>query len=394
MSAAVFLLGGEMSFLYDGTAKKDAVDHMLILCVVLLTGAGLAFLYSASYAFAERWFDTRWHFVVRQAGLAFLGFIFFAVIKNINIESVRKIIMPLVVSTAFLCALTHIPVLGLTINGAARWLRIGSWSFQPSEIVKFVLPLYLAHIFDKKKDKLDSFLNGILPPTLVTTMFFALILLQNNFSTALFIALNALIIFFLAGIRIRYFVGALAILLPVSSLLVFTREHRLRRVISFLWPEWEPLDANFQVNASVLTISSGGFWGKGLGQGTRKIASVPEIHSDFIFASYSEEGGFIGVVIFILLFAAFAWRGYKAAMKSDSAFRRLLAAGMVTMLVTQMLMNIAVVAGVIPATGVPLPFFSAGGSSLLITLVMSGIIVNISRGAHLMPPAANNEDYE
>jgi cell division protein FtsW len=383
-----------MSFLYDGTAKKDAVDHTLILCVVLLTGAGLAFLYSASYAFAERWFDTRWHFVVRQAGLAFLGFIFFAVINNIKIELVRKIIMPLVVSTALLCALTHVPVLGLTINGAARWLRIGSWSFQPSEIVKFVLPLYLAHIFDKKKDNLDSFVNGILPPTLVTAMFFALILLQNNFSTALFIALNALIIFFLAGIRIRYFVGALAILLPVSSLLVFTREHRLRRVISFLWPEWEPLDANFQVNASVLTISSGGFWGKGLGQGTRKIASVPEIHSDFIFASYSEEGGFIGVVIFILLFAAFAWRGYRAAMKSDSAFRRLLAAGMVTMLVTQMLMNIAVVAGVIPATGVPLPFFSAGGSSLLITLVMSGIIVNISRGAHLMPPAADSENYE
>jgi cell division protein FtsW len=376
-----------MSFLYDGTAKKDAVDHMLILCVVLLTGAGLAFLYSASYAFAERWFDTRWHFVVRQAALAFLGFIFFAVIKNINIESVRKIIMPLVVGTALLCALTHAPVVGLTINGAARWLRIGSWSFQPSEIVKFVLPLYLAHIFDKKKDKLDSFLNGILPPTLVTTMFFALILLQNNFSTALFIALNALLIFFLAGIRIRYFAGALAILIPVSSLLVFTKEHRLRRVLSFLWPEWEPLNANFQVNASVLTIASGGFWGKGLGQGTRKIASVPEIHSDFIFASYSEEGGFIGVVIFVLVFAAFAWRGYRAAMKADGAFCRLLAAGMVTMLITQMLMNIAVVAGVIPATGVPLPFFSAGGSSLLITLIMSGIIVNISRRAHLAPAA-------
>ncbi|MDR2795597.1 MAG: putative lipid II flippase FtsW [Spirochaetaceae bacterium] len=369
-----------MGFSVDGAGKKAVFDHALVVCIVLLTGAGLVMLYSASYAFAENWYNgDRWHFVSRQSVFAAFGFVFFVIAVNINLETLRGSIKFLVMVAIILCCLTFVPGIGLNINGASRWIGIGGFSFQPSEFVKLVLPLYLAHIFDKKKEKMDMFASGILPPTLITALFFTLILLQNNFSTAIFIASNALFVFFLAGVKKRYFVSASLIFLPVSFLLVLTKEHRLRRLISFIWPEWEPLGAGYQTQASVVTVRSGGFWGKGIGLGTRKIESVPEIQSDFIFSAFSEEGGFIGVVIFILVFAFFAWRGYRAALRSDGMFKRLLACGMVNMIVTQALLNIAVVSGAVPATGVPLPFFSAGGSSLLITLIMSGIVVNVSR---------------
>jgi cell division protein FtsW len=366
-------------FAVEGAKKKGSWDHALILSIVLLTGAGLVTLYSASASFAQRFFNDRWYFVIRQSILAAFGLFFFILIIHIRLDTVRKWIGPLVIGTIILCFLPFVPFIGGTINGASRWIRIGGRSFQPSELVKLVLPIYLAHLFDKKKDNLAVFSKGILPPTCITALFFTLIYLQNNFSTALFVALNALVIFFLAGIKMRYFLSATVILMPISFLLVLTKEHRLRRFISFIWPEWEPLGAGYQVNASVLTIRSGGFWGKGLGQGTRKIASVPEIHSDFIFSAFSEEGGFIGVVLFLLIFLIFAWRGYHVALRSNDTFKRLLTCGLVTTVVTQMLLNIAVVSASLPATGVPLPFFSAGGSSLFITLVICAFIVNVSR---------------
>jgi cell division protein FtsW len=224
-------------------------------------------------------------------------------------------------------------------------------------------------------------------------LFFILIYLQNNFSTALFIAVNALVIFFLAGVRLRYFFAAIVMLLPLSSLLILTREHRLRRLISFIRPEWEPQGAGFQVRASLLTIMSGGALGKGIGQGTRKIASVPEIHSDFIFSAFAEESGFLGVLFMFILFGVFAFQGYRAALRADTAFRRLLAYGLVTSVVSQALMNVAVVSGVLPATGVPLPFFSAGGSSLATTLIMAGLIVNVSSHNPADSITADNPDF-
>jgi cell division protein FtsW len=271
-----------------------------------------------------------------------------------------------------------VPVIGVTKNGASRWIHIGSWTYQPSELVKLVLPLYLAHIFDKRKDNLHSF-AGILPPVVVTVVFFVLIYLQNNFSMAVFIALNALVLFFLAGVKTSYFIGTAVMIAPISLLLILTKEHRLRRVLSFIWPDWEPLGSGYQVRSSLATIRSGGFWGKGIGQGTRKIASVPEIQSDFIFASYAEEAGFIGIILFVVLIAVFMQRTFDCALKTADTFKRLLAIGLGTMILSQSLVNIAVVSGTIPATGIPLPFFSAGGSSLTTTLVMAGLIANIGK---------------
>ncbi|MDR0624571.1 MAG: putative lipid II flippase FtsW [Treponema sp.] len=360
---------------------KTREDHVLAASILLLTGLGLVTLYSSSYAFGERFFGDGLYFISRQLVLALAGLLLFFLASRISLNFLRRWVKPMVLGTAILCALTFVPGIGVSKNGASRWIHLGNWTYQPSELVKLALPLYLAHIFDKKQDVIDSFKSGLLPPVLITALFFILIYVQNNFSTAVFIAVNALAIFFLAGVRLRYFFAAVVMLLPLSSLLILTKEHRLRRLISFIWPEWEPQGAGYQVRSSLLTIVSGGFWGKGIGQGTRKIASVPEIHSDFIFSAFAEEMGFLGILLFFALFAVFAFRGYRGGLRAGSMFKRLLACGLVTVIVSQALLNVAVVSGFLPATGIPLPFFSAGGSSLATTLVMTGLIVNVCRGS-------------
>jgi cell division protein FtsW len=358
--------------------QSQKTVHLFYFCVIMLFGVGLVTLYSSSYAFAQRFFLDGNYFIFRQIIFGAAGIVLFFVFSRISLSFLRKYILLLLAFSALLCVLPLIPGIGVERYGASRWIEIGSFSYQPSEMVKFVLPLYLAHLLDKKEGNIDDFYTGVLPPVLVTGIFFVLIYVQNNFSTAVFIVFNALVIFFLAGMRYRYFIASIVIIVPISALLVFTKEHRVRRLVSFIKPEWDPMGAGFQVNASREAIVSGGFWGKGLGEGTRKLASIPEIHSDFIFSAYAEETGFIGIILFFIMFSAFAILGYRAAMRSDTVFGRLLASALTTMIVSQALLNVAVVSGALPATGIPLPFFSAGGSSLITTLICAGLIANVA----------------
>jgi len=365
---------------FDAQRAQDTrTVHLFYFCVILLLGTGLVTLYSASFAFAARFFHDGNYFIIRQLIFAGVGVIAFFVFSRVKLETLRKFILPFVIIAAFLCILTLVPGIGIERYGASRWIEVGSLSYQPSEMVKFILPLYLAHLLDKKASNLDKFSSGFLPPVVVTGFFFGLIYMQNNFSTAVFILFNAMIIFFLAGMRFRYFFTAVALIVPISALLIFTKEHRVRRLVSFLRPEWDPMGAGFQVNASRDAIVSSGFFGKGIGEGTRKVGSIPEIHSDFIFSAYVEETGFIGILLFFALFVIFAVLGYRAALNSKTVFGRLLAAGLTTMIASQALLNTAVVSGALPATGIPLPFFSAGGSSLITTLICAGLISNIAR---------------
>ena len=361
------------------TNIKPRTDILLVASVILLTGLGLVTLYSSSYAYAELFFGSKLYFIKRQLIYGSIGITLFIAAAHINLDIIRKAAFPLIIVSLVLCILTFVPGIGLERNGASRWILIGSRPYQPSEMVKLALPLYLAYLFDKKQDNLNTFKSGVLPQVLVTAVFFILIHRQNNFSTAVFIAINALVIFFLAGIRLRYFIAAAFLFIPLSAVLLLTKEHRVRRLISFIQPQWDPQGAGYQVRQSINTISSGGFWGRGIGQGVRKISSVPEVYADFIFSAYSEEAGYIGVLLFVILLAVFAVRGYKGAFYADTMFKRLLAASLVTTIISQALLNIAVVSGSLPATGVPLPFFSAGGSSLVTTLICAGLIVNIAR---------------
>jgi cell division protein FtsW len=368
-------------FKAERSPRLAGENHLLIACVFLLTGLGLVTLYSSSYAVAGRLFqEGGLYFISRQIRAAALGLGLFFLASRVGLKGLRKLALPLALFAIILCALTLVPGIGDTRNGASRWIKLpGGMTFQPSELAKLALPLYLAHFFDKKQDSLDALATGVLPPVLITAAFFVLIYLQNNFSTAVFIAVNGLIVFFLAGLGLRFFFTSIIMVLPVLGLLILSREHRLRRLISLIRPDWDPQGAGYQAGSSIRAIASGAFWGKGLGQGTRKIASIPEVHSDFIFSAFAEESGFAGVFVVFVLFGIFAYLGYRGALRSAEAFKRLLACGLVTMIVSQFMVNTAVVSGILPVTGLPLPFFSAGGSSLIITLIMAGIVVNVCR---------------
>jgi len=365
----------------EKTQSRKTQIHLFYFCVILLLGTGLVTLYSASYAFAQRFKSDGNYFIVRQLFFSAAGLAAFFIISRVSLELIRKIIFPLLITAASLCLLAIVPGIGVERYGASRWIEVASVSYQPSEMVKFALPLYLAHTLDKKQENLSSFYSSLLTPVIITGFFFCLICVQNNFSTAVFIVFNAMIIFFLAGIRYRYFIAAVVMIIPVSVLLIFTREHRVWRLVSFIKPELDPLGAGFQVSASQNAIISSGFWGKGLGEGTRKIASIPLIQSDFVFSAYVEEAGFLGILLFFALFILFAVLGYRAALKCETLFKRLLAAGLTTMVVSQAFLNTAVVSGALPVTGIPLPFFSAGGSSLLTTLICAGLIANVARNS-------------
>jgi cell division protein FtsW len=299
-----------------------------------------------------------------------------------------KIVTLLVLFTICANLLPFIPFFWKTNHkqgiDAMRWIAIrGSGgdivSFQPSELIKITLPLYLAYILDKNRERLNTFLYGPLPPTVITFIFCVLVLRQSNFSEAVFIMLSSMVICFIAGIRLRWFAVALAAIVPVFYALTFgNKEGRwYQRIASFISRAESPPDLKTQIDFSLDAIRSGGFWGKGIGQGSLKIR-MPEVHGDFVFASYAEESGFLGVLFYLVLIGIFAWIGYLSAWKNPNRFCMVLTFGLVTTIVIQTLLNIAVVVNFIPTTGIPLPFVSSGGSSLLITLTAAALLVNMT----------------
>jgi cell division protein FtsW len=291
----------------------------------------------------------------------------------------RSAVPPLVLASFVLLLLPFVPGVGPSIMGARRWIFFGDLSFQPSELAKLATILYVSALLSKKQDRLDDAINGILPPLIVVLVFSGLILAQNNFSTAAFLFLVALSIFFVANVRLAHLGLIASILLPLALMMLFTREYRLERILAFLDPMRDPTGSSFQVLQARSALASGGLWGRGLGLGTRKLGPLPEAHSDFIFAVVGEELGLLGMLGVLFLYVLLALRGYSIAMSATDPFARYVAFGVTTAILFQGLLNMAVVCGLAPATGVPLPFFSNGGSSMLVSLVMVGLLINVSR---------------
>jgi cell division protein FtsW len=271
--------------------------------------------------------------------------------------------------------LTFVPGIGEPVQGARRWLFIFGVSIQPSELVKLALVMYLASIFSKKRERINDALNALLPPLLIVAVFVALTYMQNDFSTAFFILIVSLAMFLVAQVRMLHLLLLSVLVVPLGGVLLFTKTHRVRRLMAFLNPLADPRGSGYQVIASQTALSGGGFWGKGI----KKLGGLPEAHSDFIFAVVGEESGFVGAVFVLLLFVLFAWRGYGIAFRGTDSFHRYLAFGLTTEVFLQAVLNIAVVAGLLPATGIPLPFFSSGGSSMLVSLTTCGLLINLSK---------------
>lgn len=356
-------------------------DMTLLLLILLVLGVGLSTLFSASYYYGGKRFDEPYHFFIRQLGFVGIGAILAFLASRVPMDWLMRQIPVLLVVSFLLMVATFVPGIKQSIMGANRWIIISGFSFQPSELVKLTLILYLSSILAKKSERLDDVVNSIIPPLLVVIGFTSLIYLQNDFSTAFFVLMVAMVLFFLAGMKIRYFSLLFLMVMPMAGMLIFTKEHRVRRLIAFIDPTSDPVGAGYQVIAAQDAIKAGHFWGNGLGRSVEKLGGLPEAHSDFIFAVFAEELGFLGVLFAIALFIALALKGYSLAMSyaETDRFAFLLAFGLTSCIVFQAFINMAVVAGMLPATGLPLPYFSHGGSSMVISLVMAGLLLNLAR---------------
>jgi cell division protein FtsW len=362
-------------------------DYILLALILLLTLLGLVILYSASYLFASNQvgrFKDGWAPLISNLTVCLMMIVLFPVFALINLDFLKKawVIFLLIVITIAFNLLPFIERFQISSNKdtAMRWVNLGFTSFQPSELIKFVLPLYLAYILDKNNDKLNKFVYGPLPPLIVTFVFCFLVFRQSNLSDTILIALLSFIVCFVAGIQLRWFALAIAILVPLGYKLTYGDKSGrwYQRIESYFSVEGPLEGLKRQIDFSMEAIQSGGFLGKGIGQGLLK-TRVPEVHGDFVFASFVEESGFLGVLLYFILFGAFAFICYRIALRNNDRFAQLFAFGLVTWIVIQTLVNIAVVAKVVPTTGVPLPFVSSGGSSLLVTLVSAALLVNITR---------------
>lgn len=367
------------AFMTEKNKTPEKIDIPFVLLVILLCGIGLTTLYSGSSGYADRIFGDPLYFVKRQLINLLIGIVALLVFSAVNLEGVRKILPKIIVVTIIISLLPFIPGVGVNKNGATRWIGIGSSTFQPSELIKMMVVFYLANIFAKKHDRLEEPGVSVYPAAIMSLFFVGIVYLQNDFSTALFVLLITLIMFYIAGVRTSWFIKFLFVLLPLVFIMVVSKEYRIERVLSYLHPEHDPLGAGYQVNAAMEALSGGGFWGLGLGNGIKKISSIPEVQSDFIFAVWGEEMGFFGVLVYFLLLIVFSLRGFFISIKCTDRFRSFLGFGCTSIILLQSLMNCGVVIRFFPATGVPLPFFSSGGSSLLITLCLCGLIINVSR---------------
>ena len=376
-------------------AGLGRIDTALLAIVVLLAGLGAAMLFSASYHYGGLVFGDDLYFIRRHGIYLIVGLLAGTMAATARLQRIREL-TPLLLAVAMaMMLLTFVPGIGVRALGAQRWISIAGQSFEPSELVKLALILYLAHILSKKEDALRShaFSTTVLPPLLLVAAFGALIYLQNDFSSAFFVLFLAASLFFVAGVRLRYFLALGSLSIPLGLLLLLSRDHRVQRIIAFVDPAVDPAGSGFQVLAARAAVSAGGMWGRGVGQGQVKLGGIPEAHSDFVFAVVGEELGLVGVLAILALFCALGVRGYRLARDQSDRYRGLVAFGLTTALVGQALVNMAVVAGLLPATGLPLPLISSGGSSLLVTLTMCGLLLNISRGrADGAAPAHGQEE--
>ena len=361
-------------------ARKLKSDKLLFGATLLLVCTSVVMVYSASAVLAMEKYDTPYYFLTKQAVWVLTGLCLLPIVMRIDYRQYRH---PAVIWTVLaVVALALIAVLfGRPVKGATRWINIGPLGVQPSELAKLAVIVFSAAVLERRMERIDDVSHALFPIGIVLGGIVALILLQPDLGTAAAVAMIAAVMVFAAGLNYSYLVGLVLASMPALYLLLAGSEYRWRRVEAFLDPWSDPLGKGHQVIQSMIAVSTGGVVGRGLMGGMQKLFYLPEPHNDFIYSVIAEELGFIGATVVVGCFCVITWRGLRAAVRAPDRFGALLAIGLTTMIAFQAMVNISVVLGLLPTKGIPLPFVSAGGSSLLINLVGMGMLQNISQHA-------------
>jgi cell division protein FtsW len=366
-------------------ARRSETDRWLFGVTLMLCLLGAVMIFSASAVTAEQQFGHSYHFALRQVVWLVAGLLGMFGLMKLDYHKLRE---PAVVYTV-LCLILFMLVATFFLgqsHSTHRWIRVGPAQIQPSELAKLAVILYLAWFLDLRRHSTislkfskEDLLQTILPAVAPILVCVALVLMQPDLGTSVDIVLIMTAILFVAGLSWKWLVLGAVAAVPVLVVLITHVSYRQARWTAFLHPESDPQGAGFQLLQSLIAVGSGGFTGVGLMESKQKLFYLPEAHTDFIYAVICEELGFIGAAMVIALFAAYAWRGLRAAFNAPDGFGRMLALGATAMVLFQSLINFAVVLGMMPTKGIPLPFVSYGGSSLLVMLLATGVLLNVAQ---------------
>lgn len=354
------------------------MDLLLLITVLILVSGGIIMVYSASFAIAGERFRDAYHFLKKQAMAAGLGIAFLFLAAKLDYHRWQALAVPLLALSAALLGILIFPGLRHEVGGSARWLKFSFLSFQPAELAKLALVIYLARSLAKKEGRMQSLNVGVLPHFIVLGGLFVLVLKQPDFGTGIVFATLVFILLFVAGARVLYLGAAVLAAVPVLFYIATRAHYRTGRLLAFLDPWKDPSDSGFQIIQSFLSFGAGKVFGVGLGEGHQKLFYLPEVHTDFIFSVIGEELGLLGVTVVIGLFVFLIWRGFRACFRAADLFGSYLALGVTLLIAVQALLNMGVVMGLLPTKGATLPFVSYGGTSLMINLMAVGILLNIS----------------
>ena len=355
------------------------VDYTLLISVLVISIFGSIMIYSSSYIWAEYKYNDAFKFVKNQVLFLIVSIILMMMVSKINYKVYYDKANILLISCIILLILVLIPGIGTVRNGSRSWFGIGSFGIQPSEFTKLGLIIFVSKYLSKKDKIVKDIKKGVLPVLGLLIFIFGLIMLQPDFGTGSIIVVTIIVLLFIGGVDFKFFlkIGSIGVVGVVG--LILAAPYRLSRILSFLDPWSDPLGSGFQIIQSLYAIGPGGLFGYGLGNSRQKHFFLPEPQTDFIFSIISEELGFFGCLFVVVMFFIICYTGFKISRKSDDVFAKYVSFGIIFQISFQACMNLMVVTGLIPVTGVTLPFLSYGGSSLLITLVEIGIVLNISR---------------
>ena len=362
-------------------ARKLKSDKLLFLSTLLLVCSSIVMVYSASAVLAMDRYQQPYYFLFKQVTWVVLGVCLLLMAMRVDYRHLKQPAVILTVLGGSVLALIAVLLIGPEINGTRRWFAIGGIGVQPSELAKVAVILFTAAVLEHRMNRIDDVSYSLLPIAVVAGAVGALIVLEPDFGTAMAVLMIVGTMVFSAGLSYRYLFGLAVTLGPLLYVVLASAPYRRQRLLSFLDPWDDPLGSGFQIIQSLIAVGTGGVFGQGLMAGVQKLFFLPEPHTDFIYAVIAEETGLVGATLILLCFLVIVWRGLRVAALAPDRFGSLLALGLTMMVSIQAFLNISVVLSLMPTKGIPLPFVSAGGSSMLVSLLCMGVLLNISQHA-------------